>query len=207
MDWIRQQLLERGIKNSRILEAFRKVPRELFVPPHMRAFIENDTAIPIGYGQTTSQPYIIALMIQHLGLKGDEKVLEIGTGSGYQTAILSYLAKEVYSVEIIPELADDATKRIEKLGIKNVHIFVRDGINGLPEYSPYDAIVVSAYTTSIPSSLLEQLSPQGGRLVIPIGDPSIQHIYIIEKQGDKIKKKRSVPCLFVPLKEEGFKHE
>ena len=207
MEWINRQLLARGIKDSRILEAFRKVPRELFVPSHMRAFIENDTAIPIGYGQTTSQPYIIALMIQHLGLKGDEKVLEIGTGSGYQTAILSHLAKEVYSIEIIPELADDAIKRIEKLGIKNVHIFVRDGINGLPEYSPYDAIIVSAYATSVPSSLLEQLSSQGGRLVIPIGNPSIQHIYVIEKHGDKIKKERSVPCLFVPLREEGLEYE
>ncbi len=202
IDWIERQLYSRGITSERIIDAFKKVPRELFVPEEMKFFVDNDAPIPIGYGQTTSQPYIIALMIQYLKLKGSEKVLEIGTGSGYQTAILSYLAKEVYSVEIIPELAEEARGRIEKLGIKNVHIFVRDGSLGLPEYSPYDAIIVSAYAPSVPPLLLEQLSPEGGRMVIPLGSKSLQYLYLFQKEGEKVTKIKLDPCVFVPLKGE-----
>ncbi len=199
IDWIERQLYSRGITSERIINAFKKVPRELFVPQDLKNFVDNDAPIPIGYGQTTSQPFIIALMIQYLKLEGDEKVLEIGTGSGYQTAILSYLAKEVYSVEIIPALAEEAKKRIEKLGIENVHIFVKDGSSGLPEYAPYNAIIVSAYAPSVPPLLLEQLSPEGGRMVIPLGSKSLQHIYLFQKDGENIKKVKLDPCVFVPL--------
>ncbi len=202
MDWINRQLYARGITSPKILEAFRKVPREFFLPENLKNLADNDAPLPIGYGQTTSQPFIIALMISYLNLKGDEKVLEIGTGSGYQTAILSYLAKEVYSIEVIPELAENARQKIEEFGIKNVHIFVGDGTKGLPEYAPYDAILVSAHTLHVPPPLIEQLSPSGGRLVIPLGSKTLQYLFLIKKNGEKIEKIRLDPCVFVPLKGE-----
>lgn len=201
IDWIKRQLFFRGITSKKILEAFEKVPRELFVPSEMRYFVDNDAPIPIGYGQTTSQPYIIALMIQYLNLSGDEKVLEIGTGRGYQTAILSHLAKEVYSIEIIPQLADEARERLKKLGIKNVQIFTGDGTLGLPQYAPYDAIIVSAFSPSVPSPLLDQLA-DGGRLIIPIGSTGLQYLYLYKKKGDNIEKVKLDSCVFVPLKGE-----
>ncbi len=202
MGWIERQLCGRGITSQKIINAFKKVPREFFVPDVLKNLVDNDAPIPIGYGQTTSQPYIIALMISYLELEGNEKVLEIGTGSGYQTAILSHLAKEVYSIEIIPELAEVAKERIKKLSLENVHIFTGDGSKGLPEYAPFDAIIVSAYTPSVPSPLLEQLSPDWGRMIIPIGSKSLQYLYLFRKNGDEITKIKLDPCIFVPLRGE-----
>jgi len=202
MNWIERQLYARGITSPKILEAFRKVPREFFLPENLKNFADDDTPLPIGYGQTTSQPFIIALMISYLDLTGNEKVLEIGTGSGYQTAILSYLAREVYSIEVVPDLAEKARQKIEKLGIKNVYIFVGDGTKGLPEYAPYDAILVSAYAPHVPPPLIEQLSPSGGRLIIPLGNKTLQHLFLFKKNGEKIEKIKLDPCVFVPLKGE-----
>ncbi len=202
MGWIERQLCGRGITSQKIINAFKKVPREFFVPDVLKNLVDNDAPIPIGYGQTTSQPYIIALMISYLELEGNEKVLEIGTGSGYQTAILSHLAKEVYSIEIIPELAEVAKERIKKLSLENVHIFTGDGSKGLPEYAPFDAIIVSAYTPSVPSPLLEQLSPDGGRMIIPIGSKSLQYLYLFRKNDGEITKIKLDPCVFVPLRGE-----
>ncbi len=202
MGWIERQLCGRGITSQKIINAFKKVPREFFVPDVLKNLVDNDAPIPIGYGQTTSQPYIIALMISYLELEGNEKVLEIGTGSGYQTAILSHLAKEVYSIEIISELAEVAKERIKKLSLENVHIFTGDGSKGLPEYAPFDAIIVSAYTPSVPSPLLEQLSPDWGRMIIPIGSKSLQYLYLFRKNDGEITKIKLDPCVFVPLRGE-----
>ncbi len=195
---VREQLEGRGISNPRVLAAFLKVPRHVFVPEKLQHEAYADHPIPIGGGQTISQPYMVALMTQLTRLQGHERVLEIGTGSGYQLAILAELALEVYSVERVPELASQALHRVSDLGYLNVKMTSGNGSVGWPEYAPYDAIVITAAAPKIPQPLLDQLA-DGGRLVIPIGAPDSQTLVLAEKQQQRVHVKEITRCVFVPL--------
>ena len=195
---IADDLMRRGIRDARVLEAMGRVPREAFVPPadHARAYA--DQALPIGEGQTISQPYMVASMTEALGLAGDERVLEIGTGSGYQTAILAELAREVISVERRSELAVRAKSRLAALGYRNVLVVVGDGSLGHPDAAPYDAILVTAGAPRLPESLKAQLS-QGGRLVIPVGSREHQEVRVVRREQDAFVESTRDACVFVPL--------
>jgi protein-L-isoaspartate(D-aspartate) O-methyltransferase len=196
---IAEQLIPRNISDKTVLEAFRKVPRHEFVPEDMRQYAYNDYPLPIGENQTISQPYMAALMTECLKLKGGEKVLEIGTGSGYQAAILGEVAGEVYSVERFKELADKASKVLNSLGYKNIHIKVGDGTLGWIEFAPYDGIVVTAGAPDIPESLVKQLK-DGGRLIIPVDRGGFgQTLTLVEKIGRTVKTSDVCACTFVPL--------
>ncbi len=196
---VREQLIRRGIHDKRVLDAMRKVPRHLFVPPEMVDEAYNDYPLPIGQGQTISQPYIVALMTEALELKGDEKTLEIGTGSGYQTAILAELCKEVYTIERILSLLNRAKEVLRKLGYKNIFFRAGDGTLGWPENKPYDAIIVTAAAPKIPQPLLDQLA-DNGRLVIPVGDRFSQElIKVTKKSKDELIKENLGGCRFVSL--------
>lgn len=188
-----------GLTNEKILSALLKVPRHEFVPKEYKNEAYLDIALPIGENQTISQPSLVALMTQSLHLKGGEKVLEIGTGSGYQAAILSYLAKEVYSVEILPKLAQKAQKTLKKLHLANVQIFKANGTIGLKQFAPYDAIIVTAGGREIPNPLIDQLK-DGGRIVIPVGDNmSNQDLIVGIKNAGKLDTYKLWPVAFVPL--------
>jgi protein-L-isoaspartate(D-aspartate) O-methyltransferase len=195
---VETQLAARGIKDERVLRVFLDQPRDLFISPDLIDSAYADRPLPIGSGQTISQPYMVALMTELLRLEGDETVLEIGTGSGYQTAILAALAKQVYTIERIERLAEQAKQRFEALAIKNVCTRIGDGTLGLVEFQPYDAIIVTAGAPQVPRALLDQLK-DGGRLVIPVGDRSFQKIKLIEKKADKIIETEKCGCVFVPL--------
>ena len=195
---VETQIVRRGVRDVRVLEAMRQVPRHLFVAPEYRYLAYSDGPLPIGSGQTISQPYIVALMSELLQLKGDEKVLEVGTGSGYQAAILGWLAREVWSVERQESLASQARERLALLGLDNVKVVVGDGSRGLPEHAPYDAVVVTAGSPSIPQPLTEQLA-EGGRLVIPVGPPSMQTLTLVVREGDGFRREEKGGCVFVPL--------
>lgn len=195
---VEEQLIRRGISDKKVLDAFRKVPRHEFIPEEFWGSAYNDYPIPIGNSQTISQPYMVALMTESLRLSGDERILEIGTGSGYQMAILAEIAKEVYSVERIQELADNAKKNLDKLGYVNCKIKVGDGTLGWEEYAPYVGIVVTAGAPRIPESLAKQLKDQG-RLVIPIGGGFGQILTITEKRGNSFMTQEVCGCVFVPL--------
>ena len=193
-----EQIVARGVKDQRVLAAMRKVPRHLFVPENLIPEAYDDTPLPIGHGQTISQPYIVALMTELLQLSGDEKVLEVGTGSGYQAAVLGELAKEVYTIEIVEPLARQAAERLRELGYTNVHVRHGDGYDGWPEQAPFDGIIVTAAPEQIPKPLLEQLKP-GGRLVIPVGAWS-QDLLVVTKSPDgKITRQVVIPVRFVPM--------
>lgn len=191
------QLKSRGIKDKKVLKAMEKVPRHKFVPENLRHLSYNDEPLPIGEGQTISQPYIVAYMTEKASLQENDKVLEIGTGSGYQTAILAKIAHEVYTVEVIPSLQQNAKNILNKLGYGNIRFRTGDGTKGWEEPAPYEAIIVTAAPPRIPEKLLEQLKDKG-RLVIPIGE-GFQDLYLIIKDGNKIKKERLLPVRFVPL--------
>lgn len=195
---VAEQLIPRGISDKKVLAAFRKIPRHYFVPADLQERSYDDYPLPIGNQQTISQPYMVALMTQLLSLKGGEKVLEIGTGSGYQTAILAEMAKEVYSVERIDLLAAQAEKTLNSIGYTNFKIKVGDGTLGWDEYAPYDAIIVTAGAPGVPESLAKQLK-DGGRIVIPLGSGYMQIMTIVEKNGDKLTTKEVCGCAFVPL--------
>ncbi len=195
---VRDQLIPRGIKDDSVLFAFRKVERHLFVPEEFLESAYGDHPLPIGNGQTISQPFIVALMTESLGLKGAEKVLEIGTGSGYQTAILAELTKKVYSIERVPALAEKAKELLSKLGYKNIEIETKDGSLGWPEYAPYDAIMVTASCPARPMALLAQLK-EAGRLVAPIGAAFGQILTLFTKQKGSILETELCGCMFVPL--------
>lgn len=195
---VEEQLIPRGIKDKKVLTAFLKVEREKFIPADMREEAYEDFPLPIGEEQTISQPYMVALMTQCLELRGDEKVLELGTGSGYQTAILAELAKEVYSLERIEKLAQRARRVLCRLGYANVQIFVINGTMGYEEFSPYDRILVTAGAKEIPPPLIEQLK-DGGIMVIPVGDTYSHELKVVRKQRDIIKSKMVERCVFVPL--------
>ncbi len=200
---VKEQLVARGICDTRVLEAFRKVQRELFVPENLRDCAYEDGPLPIGEGQTISQPYMVALMTEALRLKGGEKVLEIGTGSGYQAAILCELGCQVYSVERLESLAERAREILKKCGYEFC-LRVGDGTDGWKEFAPYDAIVVTAAGPKIPESLLAQLK-DGGRLVMPVGDRFIQDLILVTRQGKTFHQENLGGCQFVPLKgKEGW---
>lgn len=188
------------VTDSKVLDAMQKVERHLFVPPAYEDMAYEDTPLPIGHGQTISQPYIVAYMTEALGLTKDDRVLEIGTGSGYQAAILAELAKEVYTIEIIEELADSAFERLERLGYRNIFVKHGDGYEGWPEFAPYDAIMVTAAPNHMPSKLLEQLAV-GGRMIVPIGS-FFQDLYLVTKTEKGIEKKKLLPVQFVPMVEK-----
>jgi protein-L-isoaspartate(D-aspartate) O-methyltransferase len=181
---VETQLIPRGIHDPLVLKAMEKVPREAFVPEDLRESAYGDNPLPIGEGQTISQPYIVALMTQALELKGSENVLEIGTGSGYQAAVLAEIVKELYTVERVAPLSEKAQQILEKLGYENIHSKIFNGTLGWPEHSPYDAIMVTAGAPEIPGSLIEQIG-EGGRLVIPVGDRLGQDLLKIRKTRGK----------------------
>ncbi len=197
--WIDEQLVARGIRDTRVLEAMRRVPREAFVPPALRAAAYADGALAIACGQTISQPFMVAVMTEALALEGPERVLEIGTGSGYQTAVLAELAREVISIERWPELADGARATLALLGYANVSIVVGDGTLGDPAGAPFDRILVTAGAPRVPDPLQEQLAETGGRLVIPVGPPAQQWLTIVERQGTRFFQSVREACVFVPL--------
>jgi protein-L-isoaspartate(D-aspartate) O-methyltransferase len=200
------QIIPRGIKNLRVIEAMRKVPRHLFLDEALWPQAYEDHPLPIGEKQTISQPYIVAFMTEALGLTGKEKVLEIGSGSGYQTAILAELAEQVYTIERIPAIAKRARKLFDQLQYRNIIITIVDGTSGWKEHSPYDGIIVTAASPSTPRPLLEQLAT-GGRLVIPIGDEFNQELMVYEKEdGNEFKEENYGGCRFVKLVgEHGWK--
>ena len=195
---VRNQLERRGIVDQRVLRAMRVVPRHAFMPVEQRHEAYGDHPVPIGEAQTISQPYMVALMIEHLRLHGGERVLEIGTGSGYQAAVLSRLAAEVYTVECFPSLAADARLVLQQLGYENVRVVQANGRQGFAWRSPYDGIVVAAAAPFIPPPLRTQLA-DGGRLVIPVGGPEGQRLVIVTRQGNAFTEEETVTCRFVPL--------
>ena len=199
-----EQLRGRDIVDKRVLEAMERVPRELFVPEDLRGRAFDDVALPIGAGQTISQPYMVARIAEELGLDGDERVLDVGTGSGYQAAVLAELGDEVHTIERIPELAEQARATLAAAGYGKVEVHVGDGSRGLPEHAPFDAVAVAAAAPGFPSALYEQLKP-GGRLVVPVGGRRGQRLEVIVRTPEGPAVLRSVPCRFVPLVgEEGF---
>ncbi len=195
---VRAQLMERGIVDQRVLDAMLSVPRHLFVLPELRSQAYDDRALPIDEGQTISQPYIVALMAQALNLAGDERILEVGTGSGYAAAVLSRLAGEVYTIERWPRLAEVAAQRLREYGYHNVQVFTGDGTAGLPEYAPYNAITVAAAAPWVPRPLREQLAA-GGRLVIPVGGHNEQLLLRLTRIDHEIRSERLCDVRFVPL--------
>ena len=195
---VEEQLRRRGIADSRVLAAMREIPREAFVPESEKRSAYYDGALPLFHGQTISQPLMVAMSVEALQLKGDETVLEIGAGSGYQAAVLSKLAKKVYAVEIIPELVAYAKGVIESLGIDNVELICADGRKGWPAGAPYDGIVVAAAAEEVPRALVDQLK-EGGRLVIPVGGRWGQALQASVKRGDTLQTDELCRCVFVPL--------
>jgi protein-L-isoaspartate(D-aspartate) O-methyltransferase len=197
---VRTQIEERGIRNNEVLRTMRRVPRHLFMPDAVRALAYADQPVPVGYGQTISQPYIVGFMTELLDPARTHKVLEIGTGSGYQAAVLSGLVRHVYSVEIVPELARSATGALKKLGYDNITVRVGDGYEGWPEHAPFDRIILTAAPLRVPRALIDQLSP-GGKLVAPEGESVFgQQLVVIDKNADGRTTRKSVlPVRFVPM--------
>jgi protein-L-isoaspartate(D-aspartate) O-methyltransferase len=194
---VREQIEGRGIKDPLTLAAMRKVPRHLFVPAASAGQAYGDFPLPIGQGQTISQPYIVAFMTEALGLRGGESVLEIGTGSGYQSAVLSHIAGQVHTIEIVPELAEEARARLELLGHRNVAVRAGDGYAGWPEAAPFAAIMVTAAAPRVPEPLKQQLA-DGGRLVLPVGD-EYQELIVVTRRGASFDERRVLPVRFVPM--------
>jgi protein-L-isoaspartate(D-aspartate) O-methyltransferase len=196
---VENQIIRRGISDQAVILAMRSVPRHLFIPVENRSQAYNDGPVPIGYGQTISQPYIVAYMTEALALKSKDTVLEIGTGSGYQAAILAEIVSMVYSVEIVKPLADHAAGNLKILGYSNVSVYAGDGYYGLKDYAPFDAIMVTAAPEKIPPALFEQLK-EGGRLIAPVGgENEIQYLVLVQKKKGKIITTKLVPVRFVPF--------
>jgi protein-L-isoaspartate(D-aspartate) O-methyltransferase len=194
---VREQLQARDVKDARVLAAMRKVPRHKFVPKNLADSAYEDYPLPLTLGQTISQPYIVGYMTQALQLRGGERVLEIGTGSGYQAAILAELAAEVYTIEILPELASQAQSTLDALGYKNIRIRSGDGYAGWPEAAPFDRIIVTAAPDHIPQPLIDQLKP-GGKMIIPVGSVT-QELVLVEKNERGISRRSTIPVIFVPM--------
>jgi protein-L-isoaspartate(D-aspartate) O-methyltransferase len=196
---VEKDLRRRGIKDPRVLDAMGAVPRHLFVPPDDRAHAYEDRALPLEVGQTISQPYIVAYMSEALRVGAGDRVLEVGTGSGYQTAVLARLAGEVFTVERIGDLQGAAREVLETLGVANVRFLVGDGTLGWEEHAPYDRILVTAGAPDVPGPLKEQLSADGGRMVIPVGDPDVQELVAMTRVGNAWTTEQLLGCRFVPL--------
>jgi len=203
------QLRKRGISDQRVLEAMARIPRHAFVSAEYQAAAYEDRPLPIGEGQTISQPYMVAVMTQSLDLKGEERVLEVGTGSGYQTAILAELAKTIFTIERLQALIQRAQKILQELGYENIFFLTGDGTKGWPEKAPFDGIMVTAGAPEIPQTLTSQLA-DGGRLVIPVGPRYTQTLYKVTRKGSRFTEEEITGCVFVPLvgdfgwKEEGW---
>ena len=197
---VEYQIEARGVKDTRVLEALRKVPRHLFVPEHLKNQAYADEPLPIGSGQTISQPYIVAYMTEQLQLQDEDRVLEIGTGSGYQAAVLAELVDSVFTIEILDELSEQAQKTLRNLHYDHIEFKVGNGFYGWPEKAPFDAIIVTAAPENIPQPLVDQLKI-GGRMIIPVGD-FFQELYLIRKTSTGIEKVRKLPVRFVPLQGE-----
>jgi protein-L-isoaspartate(D-aspartate) O-methyltransferase len=195
---VETQIRKRGIKDERVLRTMETVPRHEFVLPQSMGLAYSDEPLGIGGGQTISQPYIVAAMTAALQLSGSERILDIGTGSGYQAAVLSLLSREIYSVEFRAELARTASERLQRLGFGNVHVHTGDGSQGLKEFAPYDAILVAAAAPSLPEPLLDQLA-DGGRLIAPIGTEDHQQLFLVTRHGSTYATELREPCRFVPL--------
>ncbi|HDZ40762.1 MAG TPA: protein-L-isoaspartate(D-aspartate) O-methyltransferase [Bacteroidetes bacterium] len=198
---VEDQIIARGISDSRVIKAMKKVERHLFVPESARRYAYRDGPLSIGEGQTISQPYIVACMTESLELKPGMKVLEIGTGSGYQAAILAEIVAEVYTVEIVEKLGERAKKLLVSLGYKNVHVKIGDGYEGWIEHAPYDAVIVTCAPNNIPGPLKEQLA-EGGRMIIPVGGRGIQYLILNRKKNGKIRQENILPVMFVPMVNE-----
>ncbi|MBM3245268.1 MAG: protein-L-isoaspartate(D-aspartate) O-methyltransferase [Candidatus Omnitrophica bacterium] len=194
---VKEQIERRGITDKRVLDAMRKVKRHLFVPAHLHNAAYEDRPLPIGYGQTISQPYIVAYMTQAARIGQNDRILEIGTGSGYQAVVLAEIAKEVYTIEILQPLADSARLRLGEMGYKNIKVKPGDGYKGWREYAPFDAIIVTAAPSEIPEELASQLKI-GGRMVVPIGS-FYQELYLITRAESGFKKEALLPVVFVPM--------
>jgi protein-L-isoaspartate(D-aspartate) O-methyltransferase len=196
---VEEQIIARGIREPRVLAAMHAVPRHRFVPPDDLAWAYADGPLPIGYGQTISQPYIVALMTEMLEVKPDDRILEIGTGSGYQAAVLAELADEVHTVEVIPELSAQAEKTLVELGYSNIHVHTGDGSPGWPESAPYNKILVAAAAPEAPQPLLDQLA-EGGQMVIPVGSRAVQQLEVWKRTGKRFSRRIKLAVCFVPLR-------
>ena len=196
---VKDQIVARGIEDPQVIRAIVKVPRHRFVSSRFKPFAYGDYPLSIGEGQTISQPYNVAFMTEALELTKNDKVLEIGTGSGYQAAILAELAKEIYSIEIIPELGENAQEILKELGYENIQVKIGDGYKGWPEIAPFDAIIVTCAPEKIPGALIEQLK-EGGRMIIPVGEEgSVQRLYKVIKEDGQIKTRAEMDVRFVPM--------
>ena len=195
---VEQQLKPRGIKDERLLAAMARVPREEFVPADERGDAYEDGPLPIGFDQTISQPYIVAFMTEQLRLKPSDRLLEIGSGSGYQAAVLAELVADVYTIEILEPLAKTAEATLQRLGYKNVHLKIGDGYQGWPEEAPFDAIIVTCAPDKVPQPLVDQLK-DGGRMVIPVGERFAQQLYLLENKNGQLKESATLPVRFVPM--------
>ena len=196
---VNEQIADREVRDVRVLEAMRKVPRHRFVPPNLIPRAYDDIPLPIGHDQTISQPFIVAHMTEALGVERSHSVLEIGTGSGYQAAVLGELARTVYTIEIVPELAKRATDTLKALGYTNVHVRAGDGYGGWPDHAPFDRIMVTAAPEEIPKPLIDQLAPRG-RLVIPVGEQGrTQWLTVVDRTAQGVTERRTIPVRFVPF--------
>jgi protein-L-isoaspartate(D-aspartate) O-methyltransferase len=198
---VKEQIVRRGVTGERVLAAVRKVPREEFVPPDSRAESYSDGPLPIGYGQTISQPYVVAFMTEQLQPQPTDRVLEIGTGSGYQAAVLAELVAEVYSIEIVEPLVKTAEATLQRLGYKNVHVKAGDGYKGWSEYAPFDAVIVTCAPDHVPQPLVDQLK-EGGRMIIPVGPTLAQQLYLLEKRNGQVRQSAVMDVRFVPMTRE-----
>jgi protein-L-isoaspartate(D-aspartate) O-methyltransferase len=198
---VKEQIVNRGVTEARLLAAMRKVPREEFVPENLRDESYTDGPVPIGYDQTISQPYIVAFMTEQLHPQPTDRVLEIGTGSGYQAAILAELVAEVYSIEIVEPLSKTAEGTLQRLGYKNVHVKVGDGYKGWPDHAPFDAIIVTCAPDHVPQPLVDQLK-EGGRMIIPVGPRRAQELYLLQKQNGQLRQGAVLEVRFVPMRGE-----
>ena len=201
---VEQQLKPRGIKNERVLAAMAKVPREEFIPVDARGDAYEDGALPIGYNQTISQPYIVAFMTEQLRPTPSDRILEIGSGSGYQAAILAEIVEDVYTIDIVEPLAETAEATLQRLGYKNVHVKAGDGYKGWAEEAPFDGVIVTCAPEKVPQPLVDQLK-DGGRMVIPVGERFAQQLYLLEKKNGQLKESVTLPVRFVPMLREGQK--
>ncbi len=201
---VEDQIARRGIKSKPVLEAMRKVERHKFVPRNVIDGAYNDFPLPIGEGQTISQPYIVAFMTEALALKPTDRVLEIGTGSGYQAAILGEIVEEVYTIEIVEVLGQRSDSLLKKLGYQNIFVRIGDGYRGWPEEAPFDAIIVTCSPRKVPQPLQDQLA-EGGRMIIPVGESYTQELVLITKEKGKLKQQSRLPVMFVPMKDSGGK--